>query len=501
MERSAAHAAVNALPAPPAYRFKLIRPRAHCCRYAKTELFTTGNLWAAHPKGCELTCLQDPRCRVFAHTAKYGKCTFCTSCAKPHAGGTSRDYTSWEVQLVGEGDGAGTEWRRFEEARNGTYALGDPVWRPPERGSVARFERLREVFWMHVPKTGSSFTHTVFGHACGARNFSWQVNAHTDYPHDTCGGGRSFVQAHGPQHNFHEPIPWMDERTHRTSWKYKGIIPKQHRVPMPGMGNVVTMFRRPAQRLLSALAYIKANPKCCTADWGWGWSYTHGRHKDAVSAAVGPVQFARMRGITGCQTKMVLGFRCTSSIPTVRANLTEEDATVGASGIRRSELASAVEIVRRNLSFVGLQEHWDASICLWHARFGGSLHRAELLDSRPTAAQWNATSRIYKNNQQASSTRVTSVESEAAALEAAVAAAAELRSGLGAREEYNESLLIGVEDEADEAIYAAATERFWAEVETYKARVDACLRAVRRHKARTARFARAQAQSLDPASR
>ncbi|MGB0211580.1 hypothetical protein, partial [Algiphilus sp.] len=46
----------------------------------------------------------------------------------------------------------------------------------------------------------------------------------------------------------------------------------------------------------------------------------------------------------------------------------------------------------------------------------------------------------------------------AAPLPTAALEAAELRSGLGARDEYNESLLTGVGDEADEAIYAAAAE-------------------------------------------
>ena len=43
----------------------------------------------------------------------------------------------------------------------------------------------------------------------------------------------------------------------------------------------------------------------------------------------------------------------------------------------------ALERLREGLAFVGLQEEWSLSICLFHAKFGGPCRKLEFLDTRP----------------------------------------------------------------------------------------------------------------------
>ena len=140
-------------------------------------------------------------------------------------------------------------------------------------------------------------------------------------------------------------------------------------------------------------------------------------------------QFAAYPGVPGCQAKMLLGLQC-GAIPK------SSPAELGAR-------AAAFVSGHPSVAYVGLQEHWEHSVCLWHARFGGPLRRIELQDGRPTAAPRG-------------------------------------RGQVAGAGEYDEAPLKGFVDVADEALYAAATTRFWKEVGAHAADVEACLDRVRR---------------------
>jgi len=47
-------------------------------------------------------------------------------------------------------------------------------------------------------------------------------------------------------------------------------------------------------------------------------------------------------------------------------------------------------VLRTHVGFIGLTEHWAATVCLWHARFGGECHLSEMIDTRPGAYQTQA---------------------------------------------------------------------------------------------------------------
>ena len=270
------------------------------------------------------------------------------------------------------------------------------VWQPAPETT-----QLRSIFWMHIPKTGSSFTNTVFQYACRelGQPFFHGIG-YLNRAHGDCGGSRSPLQSTADTRMYHMHVPWQ-----------RGPPTSQ---PDPRVGNVVGMFRRPAQRFLSAFHWMRTVPTCCNEDWGMG--PRRGGRRTAVNRMQGADQFARTLGGMGCQTRMVLGDDCCAPV------------AVSPEAARRAR-----DFVEHTMAFVGLQEEWARTVCLWHARFGGALFAGELLNTRPT-------------NDSATS-------------------------------EYDEEELKGIVDEADDALYATAKARFWREVSLFNASVQQCMQA------------------------
>ena len=172
------------------------------------------------------------------------------------------------------------------------------------------------------------------------------------------------------------------------------------------------------------------------------------------------------------------------------------------------EIAQAVATVEA-LRFVGLQEHWQRSVCLWHARFGAPLARIELLNSRRGTTRAPTTAPAS----------VGAAAEESDASDAQHGALADVETILGARDGARDvhhsaqhgalvTALEGVEaipaeeprarrrlaerrtvhhgnqstgavvDEADEAVYHAANRRFWRDVEAHSGAVGSCMRAI-----------------------
>ena len=63
---------------------------------------------------------------------------------------------------------------------------------------------------------------------------------------------------------------------------------------------------------------------------------------------------------------MLLGINCAHMV-----KLTDED------------VEEAKRRVREDLAFIGIVEHWDLSICLFHRMFGGAIDESELKNLRP----------------------------------------------------------------------------------------------------------------------
>jgi hypothetical protein len=77
--------------------------------------------------------------------------------------------------------------------------------------------------------------------------------------------------------------------------------------------------------------------------------------------------FVNFPGISSCMTKMLLGFNCAHHVK-----------------LDMGLLAEAKRRVLYDLGFVGLSEHWNASICLFHRKYGGAMHPIELANLRPS---------------------------------------------------------------------------------------------------------------------
>ena len=126
-----------------------------------------------------------------------------------------------------------------------------------------------------------------------------------------------------------------------------------------GLGQAVGMFRSPIPRLMSA--------------------YNHNLHafrmgsqsdRKMHSHVKTLEQFAKWPGVSGCQAKMLLGQFCGKSFA-------KRLSDVPADAVER-----AIDRLDSTFAFVGLTEHWNMSVCLFHAQFGGRPSAASFENSR-----------------------------------------------------------------------------------------------------------------------
>eukprot|EP00435_Cladocopium_sp_Y103_P069715 s27_g33.t2 len=98
----------------------------------------------------------------------------------------------------------------------------------------------------------------------------------------------------------------------------------------------------------------------------------------------------------------------------------------------QADISMALERLREGFAFVGLQEEWSLSICLFHAKFGGPCRKLEFLDTRPD-------------------NRITSVTST-----------------------YDTAILNGWVDEIDRPVYAEAVKMFKADLAKFGVSHESC---------------------------
>ncbi len=297
------------------------------------------------------------------------------------------------------------------------------IWQRRARDGWPATSRLRHIWWLHVPKAGTSFSQTVFHWACDHGKYKgtigWNIAKGTHHPpRAACGSNISTEQRLDKSAQQQRQVKNSSRTPMVNDINYhQPLSEAARRQP----NSVVALFRRPAQRLLSAFYWMKQKPWCCSLDWGFT-----PKHRAEVNDMATAAEMARQPWALGCQTKLLLGERCFSP---------------GSAAKRPSALARALSFINGSsrgggMRFVGLQEHWERSVCLWHARFGGPLYAAELSNTRPTNGASSAG--------------------------------------------YDERELGGVFDPKDEAVYAMAAARFWREVAEFSAPVEACMEAVAR---------------------
>ena len=185
------------------------------------------------------------------------------------------------------------------------------------------------VWWLHIPKCGSSFKASV--------------NMYTTDP--ARGGG-----------------------TH-------AIFPAD--ASAEEVGEVVTMFRAPKQRLMSMFEYMRRDvtfnaqgkPEFYGAGLSWGWNGSERQrvrmaiyNNGSIADTLGP--------FIGCQANAVLGHRCLGRVDY---------------GMPPEEVAKrAIERLKR-FRFYGLESEWTLSICLFNYLMSGKRYvtRGQLVNTRP----------------------------------------------------------------------------------------------------------------------
>ena len=204
------------------------------------------------------------------------------------------------------------------------------------------------------------------------------------------------------------------------------------------IAQTVALFRQPEELLVSAFWHMRqTRGSCCTAaEWGYD-AVQRNRIMMHINAGHQPDQ-AFTHVFHGCQANMLLGRRCFSGLP---EGSTGDDARVHAI------VAAAVDRLRR-LLFVGLTSEWWLSICLWNWLRTGHRYvtKMQLKNCRPTAVD----------------TTATAAGAQAAEMARSTADAPRLAYFGTSSREWNVSRMPS--DPVDQAVYAAATARFWSDV-------------------------------------
>ena len=255
---------------------------------------------------------------------------------------------------------------------------------------------ISRIYWLHFPKAGWSILTTLWQFACGQRvPIDLSKSVFKSKQDEGYRNPFGFLRKHYPRHQYCDDgvLAFKLDSGH-TPVTAQQIITQQW--------NVVSMFRKPSQRLISSFNYhhLDGIDHLMFAD-----GFNMSDYQDLIQTC-GPESdhntpgcFARYDGIAGCYARMLTGGRCGEKL--------------GFDG-GKSRLEDALRVVDM-MPFVGITEEWALSICLFHRMFGGKVTAAQLED---------------------------------------------IHAGPEHQQSYDESLLEGFVDEVDEAIYAAAKQKF-----------------------------------------
>ena len=241
--------------------------------------------------------------------------------------------------------------------RNNTYKMGMIKDYGPKTLDKIRF--------LKFPRTGVGFAATVLRYSCeesdATRPFDLVSKTYIWKTDQTCKKRLLFVGAN----SLFQPVPLRYEDS----------------------GFVVSMFRNPNDRLASQLRWMRSMV---------GFVRTYGVTSDDVDPLLEQLSVVQKKGghamlmnasntcgkhvktlndmracryrvashypgLRGCMTKMVLGRQCSE-----RYKLTIAD------------LQEAKRIVRSDFAFVGINEHWEDSVKLFHGLYGGILYADEI---------------------------------------------------------------------------------------------------------------------------
>eukprot|EP00049_Salpingoeca_infusionum_P001171 m.45757 g.45757 ORF g.45757 m.45757 type:complete len:545 (+) comp10895_c0_seq1:315-1949(+) len=259
----------------------------------------------------------------------------------------------------------------FEETCR-QHDLGGPIPRP-----VA----LKRIQWLHFPKCGTSLTSTIYHYAC--RNFESQrvIQPKTskttqlleDYKklayqkcYDACGMKCGGFTTFAPHDGLVRGQRWKDgsflirkpivEKVQGAEivGSLQAHYPlKEKSIKFHGVTSVA-MFRDPRTRLVSAFNYDRHS-----------FGMNQFLRRQMLQSTPELKDYVYFPGIQGCQTKMLAGFTCAQNVT-----------------ITDDIFKKALNALEHRLAFIGLSEHWNGSVCLFHRMYGSSVHLTELANLR-----------------------------------------------------------------------------------------------------------------------
>jgi len=230
-------------------------------------------------------------------------------------------------------------------------------------------ERRREkIKWCHVPKASSTFFTTVFRYAC-VESEEFYVGAPTK-------SGRKKTMDAAYLAKFAEIQLCPENHSFFSRSKKFGLVREisswSTHEPIRGLPtSTVMLFRSPSQRILSAYyfgkhlwgAEMKNNDGTISSSRFQAWRQFASRPSQTAR------NFAATPGVNACQTKMMMGCYCATRM----LNATRMACPYHWRSLDASLLYQARKKISQ-LAFVGIQDFFAASVCLFHRKFGGSFN-------------------------------------------------------------------------------------------------------------------------------
>mmetsp|Transcript_50630 Transcript_50630/g.94133 ORF Transcript_50630/g.94133 Transcript_50630/m.94133 type:complete len:371 (+) Transcript_50630:270-1382(+) len=301
-------------------------------------------------------------------------------------------------------------------------------------------EPLRPLRWLHIPKCGTSLGISLIYYGCTNVPDSIEIRV-----------AHAGIEPSVPE-GVDSPFDYKRDCLRRGAFVARAGVVGSHVGLDYGQdwdlgqskGHVVAFFREPGQRLISAYWHAQHADGMPRSTWGlmrekislvernmshWAEKVAHvpkaQLQRDTPLEILPEYRKAMQtyfywRGVQGCMTKMVLGFRCADDVE-----------------LTPLMHARAKYRIAHDFAFVGLTEEWDASICLFHQMLGGHAREIEFLNYRAGKM-----------------TRVKEGKDKASPGGSAKAAAEERRKK--AEKMYDVSVLKGLVDPWDSETYEAA---------------------------------------------
>ncbi|CAK8993769.1 Uncharacterized protein SCF082_LOCUS3650 [Durusdinium trenchii] len=237
-----------------------------------------------------------------------------------------------------------------------------------QNSPLERRRKASPMFWLHIPKCGTSFANTVMHLPQMCPGLKENVSL-----------GDVEIWSECFEVAFWKLCPTLCDQSlvHCNRWPdgegFTGIHQlltdekySKHK------GHLVALFRQPEQRLLSA--YYDDRELFRTTDFVCSCCDKSKYNTDELSMEA----FIQTWG--SWETGQLVG-----------KDASKEQLSL-------ADVAKALERLEDGFAFVGLQEEWELSVCLFHTKFGGPCLAVDFDDIRPTRGQNSSTYDVHVLN-------------------------------------------------------------------------------------------------------